>query len=122
MRILALVVLIILTLGFWLGINQKSDTGKNPKDEEVIFTQERNRVTGQLLNVEIVRCKICGEIISYIQYGLSGKVVAGYVHVHSCGKYGDHPLVRYIGTALGPSHFNLIEWLDKWQKRLHIQR
>ncbi len=115
MRILTLLVLSILAIGFWLAVDQKPDVGKDPSDEETVLTQERNKVTGELYNVEIVRCKICGQVISYKQFNLRGRLIHARQNRHDCGKR------RYKNLALGPED-DLIEWLERWQRRLRLRR
>jgi hypothetical protein len=115
MRILALVALLSLGFGFWLAVDQKSDEGKNPEDEEIVLTQERNKVTGELYNVEIVRCKICGQVISYKQFNLHGKLVYARKNRHDCGN------VHYQNMALDPQA-DFLQWLEGWQKRLRLKR
>ncbi len=122
MKYLVPVVLLFMTLAFWLAVDQNANLGKTPNDEEIIHTQERNKVTGELLNVEIIRCRICGQVISYIQANLRGKVVYGYLYRHRCGKYGNNPLAKYSPLGLAPESFDLEEWLNRWQKRLRLRR
>lgn len=122
MKILVPLILIFLSLAFWLAVDQNPDMGRAPSDEEVIHTQERNKVTGQLLNVEIVRCRICGEVISYTQFNLKGQAIYGYAYHHRCGQYGARPLAKYSPLGLSGTYFNFMEWLEKWQKRLSLKR
>lgn len=122
MKYLVPLILLFFTIAFWLAVDQNANLGKTPADEEVIHTQERNKVSGELLNVEIVRCRICGQVLSYIQSNLRGKVVQASVYSHHCGRYGSNSFVRYNGSAIGPLRFNVFDWLDLWQRRLRIKR
>jgi hypothetical protein len=121
MKILVPLVLLFLSFAFYLALDQDANLGRKPESEEVIFTKEVNKVTGELMNVEIVRCRLCGQVLSYIQYNLKGKVLYGYVYSHRCGKYGTSPVARYNGSGFGPLHWNLFAWLEKWQKRLQFK-
>ncbi len=120
MKILVPAILLLMTLAFWLALD-KEDTGKLPSDIEVSFVPERNKVTGELLDVEIVRCKICRQVLSYVQFNLRGKVVSGHAYSHRCGKY-TNDFVRYNGSGIGPPSFNLVDWLERWQRRLRVKR
>src|ERR1043166_10227527 len=115
MRTIVSLVLMIFSIWFYLIIDQKANLGRNPDDDEVIYKQERNKVTGQLLNVQIVRCRLCGQVLSYVQYNLQGKVVYGYVYTHHCGKYQ----TRYKGSNVWSSLPHLSEWFNPWQRRLN---
>ncbi len=121
MKYLVPLVLLFLTLAFWLAIDEKANLGRSPDDEEVILTQERNKVTGELYNLQIVRCRICGQVISYVQSNLRGKIVHGYLYTHRCGKYGNRQEARYKGSATWDT-FNLYDFLEHWQRRLRFHK
>lgn len=114
-----MLVWLLFGIAFSVVILEKSDVGKNPNDEKVTFTQETNKVTGELLNVQIVRCKICGEIVSFARFSLNGKPRHVFRNYHRCGQYQN--TVKFQGSGFGPLKFRLTEWLDKWQKRLAIR-
>lgn len=122
MKILVPLVLVLLSLAFWLAVDQKTNDGRLPDDEEVSHTQERNKVTGELYNVQIVRCHICGQVLSYIQCNLMGRVLRGYVYSHRCGRFHNNREARYNGSGIGPLDFDFLDWLDKWQRRLRLRR
>lgn len=120
MKIVSVLLFLLFTVAFWLAVDQQDNEGKKPEDEQFIQTQERSKVTGELYNVEIVKCRICGQVLSYVQRNLKGKLIHASIYSHHCGKYGIVKNTGYNASSLGPTHFNLIAWLDKWQKRLRI--
>ncbi len=117
MKIIAPLAMMILSVWLWMMADQNANLGRLPDDDEVIYTRERNKVTGELLNVQIVRCRICGQVISYVQYNLRGKVVYGYVYSHHCGKYKN----RSMGSDMLAPVFPVSQWLDQWQERLSLR-
>lgn len=122
MKYLVPLILLFFTLAFWLAVDQNASLGRKPSDEELISFQEVNKVSGELYNVRVVRCKLCGQVLSYVQYHLSGKVAGMAHYTHHCGEYTNGPVVHYYGSDLGPKSFSLIAWLDKWQKLLRLKR
>jgi hypothetical protein len=90
---------------------------KHPDEEEVIFTAQRNLVTGELRRVEIIRCRYCHQVISFVEFDHTGKPIGGHISpTHRCGyKWGSHE--PYAGLGVVPN-FNFWKWLDGWQKRL----
>ena len=121
MKYLVPLVLLFFTLVFWLALEDTANLGRQPSDEQLICTQERNKVTGELYNVQIVRCRICGQVLSYMQFHLNGKLAGASHYSHHCGRYGNNaPIVRYNGSAVYRD-FSLIDWLESWQRRLRIR-
>lgn len=123
MKILVPLVFVFLAVGFWLAVDQTSNLGRLPSDEEVIVKQERNKVTGELLNVQIIRCTLCGQVCSYVQFHQNGKVAQGYRYYHRCGQYHERAMVPpYNGSATSSPLFGIVEWLGHWQRRLRLKR
>lgn len=120
MKVLVLLVLMIMSIGFWLAIEDNRAVGKLPSDEVVTLSQERNKVTGELLNVETIKCLLCGEVISYVQFHKDGTMAFGYKYSHHCGQYKARSLVRRTESSFGEFHLN--DWLEKWQRRLRVRR
>lgn len=119
---LGLLILLLLAL-MTLAAKRLPDLGsKHPEEEEVIFTKQRNLVTGELRNVQIVRCRVCNQVISFIEFDHTGKPIGGHVWAtHRCGYlWGSHE--PYAGMGIGPKHFDFWKWLDSWQKRLSHER
>ncbi len=116
MKYLVPLILLFFTLAFWLAVDQKANDGRRPEDEQVVYGQERDKVTGELYNTKIIKCRICGQVTSYVHYNLKGKVIHASVYFHHCGPYA-----KYTKSVFWQD-FNFIDWLDKWQKRLRIQR
>lgn len=114
MKIIVLLVLGILTVGFWLAVDQNSDLGKNPGDEEVISGHELNAVTGEVLKTELVRCKICGQTLSFSKFNYLRKCVYAHHHMHTCSG----PIVRSAIDA----ETGIYAWLERWQRRLRFKR
>lgn len=120
MRILAVLVFVLISVGFYIAIldnAEPSNNGKDPADERVSEQTVRNLVTGELLNVKTTRCMRCNTVTSFVECSLNGKVLHGHHYQHKCGHY----LVRYNGSGLLDLPTNLITWLDSWQKRLRLK-
>lgn len=95
-----------------------NEDSKNPIDEEIVFTTQRNLATGRLNNVEIVRCKKCGQTISFIECDQKWHPIGGYVrNIHHCGHVWGHQELPGAQMAFF-QNFNLLQFLDKWQTKL----
>lgn len=118
MRTLVILTLAVLAFGFWITTEQNSSTGKNPDDEVVTRCQESNKVTGELLTVETIKCRLCGDVISYRQTNLKGKLIYAYSSSHQCRA----SLVRYQPMDMDSAESNVIGWLSGWQHKLRLRR
>ena len=61
-------------------------TGKRPSDETTIHVQYYD-LSGKLHNVEVIRCRLCGQVISELHYGCEGRLTGWNRTAHWCGKY-----------------------------------
>ncbi len=97
---------------------ESGDVGKKPyDDEEVIFTHEKDLRTGQFFDVQVTKCKICGQVISWVRFNHLGQVVGGYHNIgHDCNKIWGKKN-GYSGAGIMKSG-NPIELLEHWQRRL----
>lgn len=107
---------VIVFLGMAALFVQTGDVGKDPRDEIVIHTQEKDLRSGELFDVEVVKCKRCGQVISWVRFNRYGIPVAGRMHSgHVCdkvlGKKGN-----YNGAGIIVGDFN--QWLSRLQVRL----
>lgn len=97
---------------------QESVQSISPADEEVVFRKESDASLG-LVKVQIVRCKRCGQTISYVKFDGVGRPVGGYMRpIHICGRKWGQNDPRYQGAGTGPMKFDLHSWLAQWQKKL----
>jgi hypothetical protein len=81
-------VLLGLSVCFLVALNILPDlNSKRPEEEQVTVERHRNVVSGRLSMVEVVRCRICGQVISRIEFDDHGRPFAGYDRAsHECGK------------------------------------
>lgn len=123
MKILVLAVLLFMSMGIWFTIYDGTNefVGKSPSDEITVHTQERSKVTGELFNITIVKCRLCGQVLSYFQYDLHGHLKHADKFEHICGRIFGLSSAKYSGSAFGPLEFNLYKFLDKWQRLLRVK-
>jgi len=120
MKILVITVLPALIIAFWLAGEKNQIQSKDPQDEELVLSQTRNKVTGELLNIKMIRCRVCGQTIYYGEFSLEGKPRMAYTNQHICGKYGNKT-VKYQGMGVGLPDIDIFEWLEEKQRRLKIK-
>lgn len=117
MKYLVPIVLALLSIGFYLALNEAPDVGRLPSDDQVEHSDEWNKVTGEHLKIEIIRCGLCGTVLKYQKKNLKGITIYEDNYTHHCGS---RPIVRYNGSGIWEGDF--IQWLDHWQKRLRFKR
>lgn len=121
MKNLVPLIFVFLAIGFWLAVDQKPDVGRLPEDDVIETFQQTNKVTGELLNIEIIRCRICHEVICYSKRTLRGKLLYQDNWQHHCWKY-PKKLVKGTRSALFSPITGIMEWLEYWQRRLRLRK
>lgn len=104
---------LVLLLGFlsWLFYDGDSTVGKNPADEEVIHSVEKDTRTGRIYDVEIVKCKLCGSVISYVRFDRGGLPVSGQFNkAHVCKRYVKN-VPALSPLDLGQQEIDFRRWL-----------
>lgn len=111
------VIVVVGTLAWFIIVKNDSSVGKAPDFEEVLSKAERDLRTGELFRIEIIRCRLCGQVLSYVRFNLRGKAVSGHsLATHNCPRIIAKN--KYDGADFGPKEFNIWKFLEKWQKRL----
>ena len=67
----------VVLLGTFVWVMQAAEVGKNPRDEIVTFTHEKDLRTGRFFDVQVTKCGRCGLVISWVRFDHAGKPVAG---------------------------------------------
>lgn len=117
-RSLTFGVWVLVILGAVVWFLSDAEIGKSPVDESVQHQIERDLRTGQLFDVQVVRCTRCGQVVSWVRFNASGIPVGGYVNrAHDCGKVWGK---RDAPKGAGFGQFNWLDAIDRWQKGLII--
>lgn len=104
-------VIIIGTFAWLTAVMDDSFLGKKPDDEYTVFAVEKDVRTGEIFDVQVTHCRVCGAVISYVRFR-HGKVMGGYYHPgHTC------TFAKHVGSGF-TKPFNFFEWLGKWQQKL----
>lgn len=120
-------VVLLFFMASWILVNNEPEQieAKKPEDEVVTYQVEKDNRSGEIFDVQIIRCKVCGDVISYMKFDRFGHLVWGnYNSAHICGlKSRQFMAHRFTGMAFSSWRWPSISaMLDYYQKKWKLRR